>query len=146
MSLPAVTIPRIEEMLTSMELKYVTENNTIKVAFENCLVSIFLYSEPDLMEVNTMWRAEISKENHEAVAQLCAELNAEMFFPKICYHVDDEDDMTVIAEHSTPTAAGLTEEQLLEYLEATFSRELAVLDKFEKAFPHLVTWEEEGEE
>ncbi|AKK05021.1 Putative bacterial sensory transduction regulator [Corynebacterium mustelae] len=146
MSLPAVTIPRIEEMLTSMELKYVTENGAIKVAFDNCLVSIFLYSEPDLMEISTMWRAEISKEHHEAVARLCAEINAEMFFPKMGYHVDDEDDMTVIAEHATPIAAGLTNEQLHECLGATFSQSLMALSKFEEAFPHLVTWEEEGEE
>lgn len=146
MNLPAVTIPRIEEMLTSMELKYVTENDGIKVAFDNGLVSIVLYSEPDLMEISTMWRAEISKEHHEAVARFSAELNAEMFFPKMCYHVDDEDDMTVIAEHATPTAAGFTDEQLHECLGATFSQSFMALHKFEEAFPHLVTWEDEGEE
>lgn len=137
MGLPAVTIPRIEEMLDSMGLGHQTDDDEIVIGFDNALVFLFLFSDINLMEISAMWGSKILKEDHESAAHLCMTLNEQLYLPKMCYLVDAGDSMTIVAKHAMPIGAGMTDEQLEDCIRATFAHEFSAIEKFEETFPHV---------
>lgn len=137
MSLAAVTIPRIEETLDSMGIGHQTDDDEIAIGFDNALVFIFLFSDINLMEISAMWGSKVLKENHELAAHLCVRLNEQLYLPKMCYLVDADDNMTIVAKHAMPIGSGMTDKQLEDCIRATFAHEFTAIEKFEETFPHV---------
>ncbi|MCS4534995.1 YbjN domain-containing protein [Corynebacterium sp. HS2168-gen11] len=145
MALPVVDMERIRESITKAGLSYIDhESGLVLVKFINGIFVFEIIDDVQVLKVFGWWFGQTQDDDLQPKLQEFAEQrNRITYLPRLIVD-QDEGFWRLYFAFATPIAAGLTDEQLADFLEAVFSTGTMALNEAEQRFPELVTWEQEA--
>ncbi|AOZ71961.1 hypothetical protein BK816_00525 [Boudabousia tangfeifanii] len=119
------------------------EDGTVVVPFTN-MAFICQINDGGIFSVHGLWRGDLSEPADLAeISNLVQHHNATALMPKVYISANPEGAPQLHTEANTIVMAGMTDDQLSEYLQASLSLSMRVATVLEEALPHLVTWQDE---
>lgn len=118
--LTPLSLDRIKQVLESMDLKYVVDDDgDIAAGFEDCYFYFFVRGEnQEILQVRGSWFGALPEDRHAGLSGLCEQWNRDKIWPKV-YPIrrDDTGLYSINSEHTIDYEHGVTDSQIRQHLE-----------------------------
>lgn len=144
MTVPAVTMNRIEALLKNNELDCrLDEEGNLSLPLVGLYFNFEIIKPGGILRIFGAWRgaaqdAETIKRLQDYIAALHIQT---VYFPKFFILYDKDDSARLAYEYCMPVGSGLTDEQLDDIAFEVMQTTVWVERELRKAFPDLVTWD-----